>query len=52
MPGGCYVCSAALKSPGGINDAREVAQGSRSPLGVGAPATVTTLPTASTHLPN
>jgi hypothetical protein len=29
MPGGSYVCSAALKSPAGINDAREVAQGSR-----------------------
>ena len=29
MPGGSYVCSAALKSPGGIDDAREVAQGTR-----------------------
>ena len=29
MPGGSYVCSAALKSPGGIDDAREVAQGAR-----------------------
>jgi hypothetical protein len=29
MPGGKYVCSAALKGAGGIDDAREVAQGSR-----------------------
>ena len=29
MPGGNYVCSAALKAPGGIDDAREVAQGTR-----------------------
>jgi hypothetical protein len=29
MPGGSYVCSAALKAPGGIDDARQVAQGSR-----------------------
>jgi hypothetical protein len=29
MPGGTYVCSAALKGAGGIDDAREVAQGSR-----------------------
>jgi hypothetical protein len=29
MPGGSYVCSAALKSAGGIDDAREVAHGSR-----------------------
>jgi hypothetical protein len=29
MPGGSYVCSAALKAPGGIDDAREVAEGTR-----------------------
>jgi hypothetical protein len=29
MPGGSYVCSAALKSAGGIDDAREVAHGTR-----------------------
>jgi len=29
MPGGSYVCSAALKAPGGIDDAREVAGGTR-----------------------
>jgi hypothetical protein len=29
MPGGTYVCSASLKAPGGIDDAREVAQGTR-----------------------
>jgi hypothetical protein len=29
MPGGNYVCSAALKATGGIDDAREVAQGTR-----------------------
>jgi hypothetical protein len=29
MPGGSCVCSAALKAPGGIDDAREVAQGTR-----------------------
>jgi hypothetical protein len=29
MPGGSYVCSAALKSAGGIDDAREVAHGAR-----------------------
>jgi hypothetical protein len=29
MPGGTYVCSAALKRAGGIDDAREVAHGSR-----------------------
>jgi hypothetical protein len=29
MPGGSYVCSAALKRPGGIDDAREVAHGTR-----------------------
>jgi hypothetical protein len=29
MPGGTYVCSASLKGPGGIDDAREVAQGTR-----------------------
>jgi len=29
MPGGSYVCSAALKAPGGIDDAREVAHGIR-----------------------
>jgi hypothetical protein len=29
MPGGKYVCSAALKSAGGIDDAREVAHGTR-----------------------
>jgi hypothetical protein len=29
MPGGTHVCSASLKGPGGIDDAREVAQGTR-----------------------
>jgi hypothetical protein len=29
MPGGNYVCSAALKAPGGVDDAREVAHGAR-----------------------
>jgi hypothetical protein len=29
MPGGTYVCSAALKNFGGVDDAREVAQGTR-----------------------
>jgi hypothetical protein len=29
MPGGTYVCSAALKGPGGIDDAREAAHGTR-----------------------
>jgi hypothetical protein len=29
MPGGTYVCSASLKGPGGIDDARHVAQGTR-----------------------
>ena len=29
MPGGSYVCSASLKGTGGIDDAREVAQGTR-----------------------
>jgi hypothetical protein len=29
MPGGGYVCSGALKSTGGIDDARQVAQGTR-----------------------
>ena len=29
MPGGTYVCSASLKGTGGIDDAREVAQGAR-----------------------
>jgi hypothetical protein len=29
MPGGTHVCSASLKGPGGIDDAKEVAQGTR-----------------------